>query len=371
MTTLFFCESSLNLGGQELQALQQACILKKQHFIPLILCRKHSKLHQAALELGLDVQTIPFRNALDLISLWRLSRLVLRHKPAAVICHSGHDSNLCSLAIHFLGITGIHHPRPRLIRSKTYLAGTPNAWLYNRIFDHTLTPSQSLKNELCTSNPKINPERISVLYPGIDSQLLAQQARDPLPSTLSVALSKTLGPIVLHAAMLRSEKGHLFMLNVIKQLKAKFPDILYVAAGEGNIKPFLESKIKEYGLENNTLLAGRISPIAALMKRSHVVVMPSIYEPLGMSQLEALALGVPVVVSEEGGLVETVKHGVSGWICPKPGQSAANSSWVRALTEVFENHTKAKSMALVGQQDVLKRFDIRTNQISLLKYILS
>lgn len=371
MTTLFFCESSLNLGGQELQALQQACIMKKQHFIPIVLCRKHSKLYQAARDRDLNVQAIPFRNALDLHSFWKIAKLVIRHKPAALICHSGHDSNLCSLALHFLAITGFHHPRPRLIRSKTYLAGTPSTWLYNRIFDHTLTPSEALKKQLCQANPKINPERISVLYPGIDSQALSRDAQTQLPNTITIELAKTAGPVVVHAAMLRSEKGHLFMLGVIRSLKQKYPNILYIAAGEGSIKPFLEATIKEYKLEKNAILAGRISPIAALMIRANVVVMPSLYEPLGMSQLEALALGIPVVVSNEGGLNETVTHGVTGWICPKPGQDGANAAWATTLSEIFNRPNAARKMAAAGQQDVINRFDVRSNQTNLLKFVLS
>ena len=94
----------------------------------------------------------------------------------------------------------------------------------------------------------------------------------------------------------------------------------------------LRSKVTAYGLEKNVLFAGLVRNLPALYAKSELVVMPSTYEPLGMSQIEALGLGVPVVAGRVGGIPETVEDRRTGLLVapgerdagprPSPGRSS-------------------------------------------------
>jgi len=206
------------------------------------------------------------------------------------------------------------------------------------------------------------PEKIGVLYPGIDFEGIVASAALGLPAELDRRLNDLQQrPVIAHAAMFRIEKGHSFMLQVVKGLVPKFPNLLYVAAGEGETRQAIETETQRLGLSKHVVLPGMLNPVAPLIRRADVLVMPSSYEPLGMSQIEALGLGVPVVVSNVGGLPETVQSGITGYVCPAPHTPGALDAWVRALTTVLEEPQKARDMAAQGRQAVLAQFGKQSN----------
>ncbi len=363
--SIFFSESSPNIGGQELQLLQQAQALQDAGWMPRILCRPGSRIAEEAAARALPVEALRFRSALDTRSLRRVIALVRQHRPAAIVCHSGHDANVCALAVRAGAALGLLRPRPRLLRMRTYQPGKAGAFGYNHLFDASFTPSAALRTQLLR-NPRIQPGRIGVLYPGIDFDRIERAAGTPLPPELARRLGGA-GPLIVHAAMLRPEKGHAFLLGVVQALLPRFPGLLYVAAGEGVELARLREQARQLGIEEHVHFPGLVQPVAPLIRRADVLVMPSLYEPLGMSQIEALALGVPVVVSEAGGLPETVQHGRSGWVCPAPDAPDAQAAWSRALVEVLANPQAARAMAQHGRTQVLAQFAPQANLAALLR----
>lgn len=364
--TVLFAESSMNLGGQELQLLQQAEGLLATGWLARILCRPGSRTAEEAQRRGIPVDEVRFRNAVHLPSLNQVASLVQQHEPVAVVCHSGHDANVCGLAVRVGSALGLFRQRPRLLRMRTYLAGRAGAFGYNRLFDLTFTPSEALRRQLL-ENPRIRPDRIRVLSPGIDFDALHAAAYTPLPPALQRAVEGRSGPLIVHAAMLRPEKGHAFMLDVVQALLPAYPDLLYVAAGDGVLQEELANRVEALGLDRHVLLAGLLQPVVPLVGRASALVMPSLYEPLGMSQIEALALRVPVVVSRVGGLPETVEDGVTGMVCPSPEEPGALEQWTAALGRVLDDPAGAAAMAARGHAAVLQRYGKRANLEALLR----
>lgn len=73
---VLFSDSSMNIGGQELQALQQMCSLNALGYQAVLLCKSSSAISQRAKSDGIEVQEIPLRNAFHIPSLIQLLRLV-------------------------------------------------------------------------------------------------------------------------------------------------------------------------------------------------------------------------------------------------------------------------------------------------------
>ncbi|MDP2109147.1 MAG: glycosyltransferase family 4 protein [Rhodocyclaceae bacterium] len=355
---ILFTESSNNLGGQELQALQQMVALEEMGVKTQLVCRENSGIAERAALLGLLNLDIPFRNSLHVPSMLALRRLIQAWHPQAIISHSGHDANITALATRYLP------QRPVLVRSRTYQPGQPKTWTYNRFADVTVVPSAELRREIL-ANPRIAPERVQVLYPGIDFDTLERAAKASLPQDVASWLNQRTGPLVVQAAMLRPEKGHLFMLDVIAQISSRFAGLRYVIAGNGEQRERIAARISELGLAESVMLAGLMNPVAPLLKCADLVVMPSFYEPLGMAQSEALALGVPVVASKVGGIPETVADGETGLLV-EPGNLHA---WTDALTWALGNLPRMRQMAQDGGKRVRSQFSVEANLAKLLQAI--
>ncbi len=353
---ILFTESSRNIGGQELQLMQQMAVMQASGFRTVLACRFGSRVEEVARGKGLTVLPLGFHNSFDIRTILSLREWIARNSPLLAICHSGHDTNNLAVAARLI------KKRPFLLRSRTYQPGRARAFSYNHLVDATMLPSGYLKGCLL-ANPKIQPERLHVVYPGIDFAALDQNASEPLPPPLETWLLRKSGSIIVHAAMLRGEKGHMTVLSALHDLRERWPDVRYVIAGEGVEWDRINNEIKRLRLESRVYMAGMISPVASLISRSDLLVMPSSYEPLGMAQIEALAIGVPVIASRTGGIPETVEHGTTGLLA-EPHQVSA---WTSALDEALSNPQRMRNLARAGREVVRQQFSSETNRREILR----
>jgi len=355
-----FTESSPNLGGQEFQLLQQMQQLQDRGLAVALACRPHSRILGKAQEMGLQIVALPFRNALHWPTIQALRLLYDAQRPRCVICHSGHDANAAAIAAR------LARHRPRLIRSKTYVAGKPSAWSHNFLVDLTVVPSEFLRRQMLELNPRIAAGRLKVIHPGIDFERMAREAHEPLPPALAGWLGQQSGPLIAQVGMLRGEKGHAVILDALAVLSQRsvqqFGNVRYVAAGSGELRGSLLAKAQALGLSRR-LWIDELRPVAPLLRTADLLVMPSTYEPLGMAQIEALNLGTPVLASRTGGIPETVTDQVTG-ILVTPGDVAA---WADAIEHALQHRERMRSMAAAGQTQVRAAFSMRQNTEALLR----
>ena len=352
---VLFTESSPNIGGQELQLLAQAEGFSARGIDTLLVCRPGSRIGELAVSRGIAIACLPFRNSLHLPSLIGLHRLLRRFRPDAIVAHSGHDANTVALAARLLP------RRPLLVRSRTYQPGVPHAWTYNVLFDLTLVPSGYLR-DLLLRNPKINSQRIRVLYPGIDFEHSGSAA----PAEWLTRLRESGRRMILHAAMLRPEKGHRVILAALPGLIERFPQLNYVIAGEGELAESLQREVAALGLQAHVTFAGMLDDLPSVMQYAELVVMPSTYEPLGMSQIEALGMQVPVIVSRTGGLPETVEDKQTGLLA-EPDDVG---DWQTRLAWALDHPEAMRDMARAGSLRVREQFSRAGNLDQLQQHLI-
>lgn len=356
--TVLFTESSPHLGGQELQLLQQMAALEACGVGATLACRPGSAVAERARQAGLNRLELPLRRATDVASLAALRRFIVERRPAAVIGHSGHDANLGLLAAWSV------RARPRLLRSKTYLAGRhPSPLTHSRLVDAVLVPSAWMREQLLLA-PGIAPDRVQVLYPGVDFARLRSQAGLPLPEPLRRWLAEGEGgPLVVQVGMLRGEKGHALALQAVADVVRRFPGLRYLAAGSGPEREALEQQAQALGLAARVRFEP-VHPVAPVLAAADLLLMPSSREPLGMAQVEALGLGIPVLASRVGGIPETVRDGATGRLLP-PDDPAV---WAEAMATHLADPLALRRLAEAGRGEVEARFSVQANTRSLLAH---
>jgi glycosyltransferase involved in cell wall biosynthesis len=133
-------------------------------------------------------------------------------------------------------------------------------------------------------------------------------------------------PLVLTVARLDAQKGIPVLLDAV----ASVPDAAFVVAGDGPDRAALEARAVSLGLADRVRFLGHRRDVASLLAAADVLVLPSLYEGLPLSVLEAMIAGVPVIATAVGGTDEVVRDGETGTLVP-PGDASALAAAIRRV----------------------------------------
>jgi glycosyltransferase involved in cell wall biosynthesis len=133
-------------------------------------------------------------------------------------------------------------------------------------------------------------------------------------------------------ARLMPQKGHRYLLKAMACLIGELPGIRLLLAGDGPLRPELESEVRRLGLDERVQFLGIVTrtQMPELLAQTDVVVLASFWEGLPVALIEAMRAGKPIVATHVGGNPELVTHGVNGLIVP-PGNSDALAEALRQL----------------------------------------
>ncbi|MCL6088597.1 MAG: glycosyltransferase family 4 protein [Candidatus Marsarchaeota archaeon] len=151
--------------------------------------------------------------------------------------------------------------------------------------------------------------KIRVVYNGVDASKYRPPSSDASPNKPALAVQTEGKHIVLFLGCLTEQKGPVQFLHAAKKVLEKRPDALFFIAGSGELMPLLISLSMELGLQDHVRFLGYLpeDDQRRIYRAADVYVMPSTSEPFGITALEALASGTPVILSKTSGVGEVVK----------------------------------------------------------------
>ncbi len=190
--------------------------------------------------------------------------------------------------------------------------------------------------------------KIRVVHNGILLEPFTCPTRNP--AILSAALNcRSSGqPLVLTNARLNPQKGLDYLLEAV----ALVPEAIFIIAGEGPERPKLEKQVKNSNLGGRVIFLGFRRDIPDLLAGCDLFVLPSLFEGLPLSILEAMAAGKPVIATKIGGTDEAVIQEETGLLVP-PGDAAALAGAIRRLLAEPE---LARQFGQSGKKRVYKEF---------------
>ncbi|MBA4369807.1 MAG: hypothetical protein C0403_19440 [Desulfobacterium sp.] len=121
-------------------------------------------------------------------------------------------------------------------------------------------------------------------------------------------------PIVLTVANVVDYKNPLLWLDVAKKVIAQIESVRFLWLGDGDMLEHMRQEVRDSGLEKIIQFIGHVDNVGEYYAKSSVYFQPSLIESHGMSVVEAMANGLPCVVSDTGGLPESVINGETGYI---------------------------------------------------------
>lgn len=194
-------------------------------------------------------------------------------------------------------------------------------------------------------NPGANSSKVHILPYGIDRTQF-------FPAPPGERSSEP--PSILYLASLNRRKGIFTLLDAFEAVVAALPTCQLIIAGSGIELSAIEERILTMKSRSQITLLGRVAreQVPALMRNCTVYCLPSLGEPFGMSALEAMACGTPVVATDAGGLKYLVTH--EGGRKVPPGDASALSV---ALIEVMSSPRLQQQMQQHNLSLVEKLYD--------------
>lgn len=199
--------------------------------------------------------------------------------------------------------------------------------------DAVIAVSRSLADVLIQKG--VSKEKITVIPNGIDLDRFVPQPLRYSPDA----------PVLLAMGRLVPEKGFAYLLEAMRLVcKVHKMDMRLILAGDGTDRGRLEKLARKLDISDSVVFTGHVSSPEKLFKEAFALVTPSTLEGLGLVNIEAMAMGRPVISTWTGGIPEVVVNGETGLLVPPKTPEALAT----AMTLLLQNPLMAERLGLAG-----------------------
>ena len=188
---------------------------------------------------------------------------------------------------------------------------------------------------------------VRVIHNFVDPDLYKRERYSP---SLKNQLGST-HPVLMHISNFRKVKRVRDIIGIFARVNSELPSRL-VMIGDGPERVDAEDETRRLGVEASVSFLGKIDDIAPLLASADLFLLPSETESFGLSALEALASGVPVVCTRVGGLPEVVRDGETGFLC----EVGDVEGMARVSLDLLRDPERWQQMSKLAAADARARF---------------
>ena len=341
-----FCITDLDVGGAERMFVELVTRLDRRLWEPRVFClSRPGKLVERLNAANIPVVCFGAQSVWQFGVVWMLARELKRLHPELLQCFLYHANLIGRLAARWAGV-------PRVVcgirvaerRSRFRL------WLdrlTQRFVDHNVCVSRAVA-DFSIGEGGLRANKVSVIPNAVDFGLFA--SAEPVDrTTLGFAAAERLA---LFVGRLDPQKAPFVLLEAFERLLLRHPNWQLLFVGDGPLWGAMGKWIADHNLSHNIRLAGWQPNVPQLLKSSDCLVLPSLWEGMPNIVLEAMASGLPVVVSRVEGTEELVVPEQTGLLVSPNSVDDLE----HAVEEILSRSDLSTRLARNAQQHVQEHF---------------
>jgi len=307
---------------------------------------------------GVPFYPVPMQRRIgpwDVTALAALFRLLRRERFTLVHTHSSKAGFLGRIAARRYNTPVVHTPNGLYFLGKTRASRQfylNLERLAGRLTTVMVAVSVDEQNVL-TRHRVVEPECIRVIPNGVDVARIdgaAGLTQEEAKSRLGIPRD---GYVVGAVGRLVPQKAPQVFVRAARRVAAESPETLFVWVGSGPLRAEIEAEAEAERVPLRLL--GHREDVWKIMRAFDVFVLPSQYEGLPFALLEAMALALPVVVTDVVGTRDVIDNQVSGLVVP----ANAPEAMARAILSLLLDPQQAHRLAMAGRQQVTTKFSIK------------
>ncbi|MFI7601758.1 glycogen synthase [Actinoplanes sp. NPDC049681] len=236
--------------------------------------------------------------------------------------------------------------------------------------DAVIAVSGGMKRDVLTAYPSVDPDKIRVVYNGIDTEQYAPDRGTDVVERLGIDLNR---PSVVFVGRITRQKGLPYLMRACHDLPAETQIVLLAGAPD---TPEIAAEVEGLAIQlrnardsRGVIWVQEMLPkheVVQVLTHATVFVCPSVYEPMGIVNLEAMACETAVVATATGGIPEVVADGETGLLVPieqvadgtgtpvDPDRFVADLA--AAMRRLIEDPARAEQMGLAGRRRAVEKF---------------
>jgi len=342
----------LNPGGIGIYTLSLACALKKSG-IDVIVSSSGGELVDDLHTAGIDHVRIPVNTSADigLHTILSCSILggIMRDRNIDIV-HA--QTRVTQVIAYFL-----------TKRRKACFVSTCHGFFKMKFFRKilpcwgvcTIAISHAVRQHLAC-DMGVSKDRIALIHNGIDISRFNPCISADEKAAVKKQYSLGKGPVIGIVSRLSKVKGHKYLLKAFARVQKSIPDsqLLIIGSGPRRYAEELKSLSKKLGIAEMSRFYPACRDVSVPLSAIDVFCQPSLQEGLGLSILEAMAMGIPVVASDVGGIHALIKHRLNGFLVPSMDEKALAD----AIIEILSDPVTARSMGAESRKIAERDFTL-------------
>ncbi|MFC1492470.1 glycosyltransferase family 4 protein [candidate division KSB1 bacterium] len=342
-------------GGLEMQACRIAESLSRRDHDITVAAPEKSKIITTCRDSGLKtIGMKPLLKYLDIITAVKISRLIKQNKIDIIHCHMSKDLSTLVLAKKFAGrgkIVFTQHMDSRYKKKDIF-----HKWVYKRI-DNIAAVTKGMSQNIFDHTPA-NINQIKYIYNGIDIKQYQPVKEKTIYSEYFIPENAHIVGIVARLDRLKKQE---LLVEAAGGVLKEFPETYFMIVGEETpsktgegYRKILINKIKQRNLEKNFRVIGFIEDVRPVLGSLDISVLTTPKETFGLVLIESMAMRVPAIGTDNGGVPEIIEDGVNGFLF-EPDNSA---ELAEKIIKILGDDNLRKQMGKNGQKIVNEKFDI-------------